>query len=156
MDPITIAGMAKGLGFFIQGIAAKNQAQLDAFNVKTESVMAKAQGLREGRMLLEQFEDIYKSNFAFTLTKLNRKITPDLKAAFRKDRDNVEDSVSDIDFMTFINELGYKQEIAATKRKGKDAFMSGLLAMGQTGLETYQDYQDTKRTSLLIKKLSKA
>ena len=58
--------------------------------------------------------------------------------------------------MTFINELGYKQEIAATKRKGKDAFMSGLLAMGQTGLETYQDIQDTKRTTLLIKKLSKA
>ena len=57
--------------------------------------------------------------------------------------------------MTFINELGYKQEIAA-KRKGKDAFMSGLLAMGQTGLETYQDYQDTKRTTLLIKKLSSA
>ena len=34
--------------------------------------------------------------------------------------------------------------------------MSGLLAMGQTGLETYQDYQDTKRTTLLIKKLSSA
>ena len=52
MDPMMIAGMAKGLGFFIQGVAAKNQAKLDAFNVETESVMAKAQGLREGRMLL--------------------------------------------------------------------------------------------------------
>tara|TARA_R100000231_G_scaffold139466_1_gene120803 strand:- start:1841 stop:2326 length:486 start_codon:yes stop_codon:yes gene_type:complete len=159
MEPTTmmaISGAMKGVGFLIQGIAAKNQAKLDEFNIKTESVMAKAQGLREGRMLLEQFEDVYKSNIAFTLSKLNRKITPDLKAAFETDRDKVEDAVSDIDFMTYINALGYKQEAAATRRKGKEALFSGLLAMGQTGLETYQDYKDTERRTLLVKKLENA
>lgn len=156
MEPTTmmaISGATKALGFLIQGIAAKNQAKLDAFNVGTESVMAKAQGLREGRILLEQFESIMKSNLAYTMTKLNRKVTPDLKAAFETDRDKVEESIADIDFMTYINGLGYKQEALAKKRKGKEALIAGLLGAGQTGLETYQDYQDTKRTTLLIKKL---
>ncbi len=156
MEPTTmmaISGATKALGFLIQGIAAKNQAKLDAFNVGTESVMAKAQGLREGRMLRDQFESIMKSNLAYTMTKLNRKVTPDLKAAFETDRDKVEESIADIDFMTYINGLGYKQEAAATKRKGKEALFAGLLGAGQTGLETYQDYQDTKRTTLLVKKL---
>ena len=156
MEPTTmmaISGAGKALGFLIQGIAAKNQAKLDAFNVGTESVMAKAQGLREGRMLREQFESIMKSNLAYAMTKLNRKITPDLKAAFETDRDKVEDAIEDIDFMTYINELGYRQEAAAKKRKGKEALFAGLLGAGQTGLETYQDYQDTKRKTLLVKKL---
>ena len=150
---MAISGATKALGFLIQGIAAKNQAKLDAFNVGTESVMAKAQGLREGRILLEQFESIMKSNLAYTMTKLNRKVTPDLKAAFETDRDKVEESIADIDFMTYINGLGYKQEALAKKEKGKEALIAGLLGAGQTGLETYQDYQDTKRTTLLIKKL---
>ena len=156
MEPTTmmaISGGVKALGFLIQGISAKNENRLKAFNIGTESVMAKAQGLREGRMLLEQFEDVYKSNIAFTLTKLNRKITPDLKAAFETDRDKVEDAVKDVDFMTYINGLGYKQEMAATKRKGKEALFAGLLGAGQTGLETYQDYKDAERKSLLVKKL---
>ena len=140
MEPTTmmaISGGVKALGFLIQGISAKNENRLKAFNIGTESVMAKAQGLREGRMLLEQFEDVYKSNIAFTLTKLNRKIT----------------AVKDVDFMTYINGLGYKQEMAATRRKGKEALFAGLLGAGQTGLETYQDYKDAERKSLLVKKL---
>tara|TARA_R100001510_G_C7652960_1_gene210966 strand:- start:747 stop:1232 length:486 start_codon:yes stop_codon:yes gene_type:complete len=156
MEPTTMmiaSGVMKGVGFLIQGIAAKNQAKLDEFNIGTESVMSKAQGLREGRLLLEQFENVYKSNIAFTLSKLNRKISPDLKAAFETDRDKVEDAVKDVDFMTYINGLGFKQEAAATRRKGKDALFAGLLGAGQTGLETYQDFQDTKRQTLLIKKL---
>lgn len=156
MEPTTMmiaSGVMKGVGFLIQGIAAKNQAKLDEFNIGTESVMSKAQGLREGRLLLEQFENVYKSNIAFTLSKLNRKITPDLKAAFETDRDKVEDAVKDVDFMTYINGLGFKQEAAATRRKGKDALFAGLLGAGQTGLETYQDMEDTKRRTLLIKKL---
>ena len=155
MEPTTMmiaSGVMKGVGLFIQGIAAKNQARLDEFNTGTESVIAKAQGLRESRMLIEQFEDIMKSNLAFTMTKLNRKITPDLKAAFETDRDKVEDSAADIDFMTYINQLGYRQEAAATRRKGKEALFASILEAGQTGLETYSDYKDTKKTTLFKKK----
>jgi len=155
MEPTTmmaISGAGKALGFFIRGISAKNQAKLDEFNIGTESVMAKAQGLRESRLLIEQFEDIMKSNLAFTLTKLNRKITPDLKAAFETDRDKVEESAADIDFMTYINQLGYRQEAAAKKRKGKEALFASILQASQTGLETYSDYKDTKKTTLFKKK----
>tara|TARA_R100000234_G_scaffold117991_1_gene97501 strand:+ start:1233 stop:1706 length:474 start_codon:yes stop_codon:yes gene_type:complete len=155
MEPTTmmaISGVMKGVGFLIQGIAAKNQARLDEFNTGTEAVMAKAQGLRESRLLIEQFEDIMKSNLAYTMTKLNRKITPDLKAAFETDRDKVEDAVSDVDFMTYINQLGYRQEAAAKKRKGKQALFASILQASQTGLETYSDYKDTKKTTLFKKK----
>lgn len=154
MEPTTmmaISGAGKALGFLIQGIAARNQAKLDDFNIGTQSVMAKAQGLRESRMLIEQFEDIMKSNLAYTMTKLNRKITPDLKAAFETDRDKVEDAVEDIDFMTYINELGFRQEAAATRRKGRDALFAGILQMGQTGLETYSDYKDADKRYTLLK-----
>ena len=155
MEPTTMmiaSGVMKGVGFLIQGIAAKNQARLDEFNTGTEAVMAKAQGLRESRLLIEQFEDIMKSNLAYTMTKLNRKITPDLKAAFETDRDKVEESAADIDFMTYINQLGYKQEAAAKKRKGKQALFASILQASQTGLETYSDYKDTKKTTLFKKK----
>ena len=154
MEPTTMmiaSGVMKGVCFLIQGIAAKNQARLDEFNTGTEAVMAKAQGLRESRLLIEQFEDIMKSNLAYTMTKLNRKITPDLKAAFETDRDKVEDAVSDVDFMTYINQLGYRQEAAATRRKGKEALFSSLLSMGQTGLETYSDSKDADKKYTLLK-----
>ena len=149
MDPVVLSGIMKGVGFLISGIAAKNQARLDAFNIGTEEVMLKADGLRQSRLVMEQFEDIMKSNLAYAMSVQNRKITPDLQAAFRSDEEKTEAAISDIDFMTYINQLGLKQEAAATKRKGMDQFRASLFSAGQTGIETYYDYQDTKKGTLL-------
>jgi len=155
MDPLVVSGIMQGVSSVVQGIAAKNQARLDSFNVGTEQVMQKAVGLRESRLIREDFEELMKSNLAFTMTKLNRKITPDLKAAFKTDRDKAESTIMDIDFMTYINQLGYKQEAAATKRKGKEALLAGLLGAGSAYVEykanitKYGTYASRKNQTLL-------
>jgi len=155
MDPLVVSGIMNGVTSLIQGIAAKNENRLKAFNVGTEQVMQKAVGLRESRLIREDFEELMKSNLAFTMTKLNRKITPDLKAAFKTDRDKAESTIMDIDFMTYINQLGYKQEAAATKRKGKEALLAGLLGAGSAYVEykanitKYGTYASRKDQTLL-------
>lgn len=144
----------QGVSSLFQGIGAANEAKLDAFNIGTEEVMQKAVGLRESRLIIEEFENLLKSNLAFTMTKLNRKITPDLEAAFRADRDKAESTTADIDFMTYINELGYKQEAAAARRRGKQALIAGMLGAGnayadyKANIAKYGTYESRQKTLL--------
>lgn len=139
---MAIAGIAKGAGQLFGAIGQAEYDRLKEFNLGTEKVLAKAQGIQSARLRNEAFKEAKAINDTIFLSRSDE-ITTSQEAFYRKQKEKTGEDVSNINLMTFMNQLKYTQEISAQKTKARTTLLAGILEAGQTGLETYAGFEDT-------------
>lgn len=137
-----LGNIAKGVFTIGQGIAAQRQAELDAFNVGTERVLAKASALMDTRVRDEALREALSANMNFFGGVLNREITADLEASMQKDKDISGEDLDNITFMNRMNDLKLGQEAAAIRQKGKNTLLASVFDAAYTVGMGYADYKD--------------
>ena len=146
MEPTTmlaIAGIAKGVGQLFGAIGQAEYERLKEFNLGTEKVLAKAQGIQSARLRNEAFKEAKAINDTIFLSRSDE-ITRSQEAFYERQLEKTGEDISNINLMTFMNQLKYTQEIGAQKTKARTTLLTGILEAGQTGLETYAGFEDAK------------
>ena len=123
--------------------ARAEEAKLRAFNLETEKIMAKAQGIQSARLRNEAFKEAKAINDTLFLSRSDE-LTTSQEAFYRKQKEKTGEDVSNINLMTFMNQLKYTQEVSAEKRKVRPSLLAGVLSAGTAAFDTYSKYQDVK------------
>lgn len=149
MDPITLALMAGSTllgvgGQLIAGKGAKDAAELNAYNIETESVLVRAQGLDQGNRLRESFKETMASSEAI-FAAFGRDVSdPSMQAYKKKEMYILGKDISDVSMMTTLNQLKLKQQAVDERIRGKQAMTAAYLGAAKTLIKFGSDYQDLK------------
>jgi hypothetical protein len=149
MGPITLALMAGSTllsvgGQIIAGKGAKDAAALNAYNIETESLLVKAQGVDQGNRIRESFKETMASANA-TFAAFGRDVSdPSAQAYRKKEMYTLGKDISDISMMTTLNQLKLKQQAIDERIRGKEAMTRAYLGSAKTLLKFGMDYQDLK------------
>jgi hypothetical protein len=140
--PLVLAsGALSVIGQLGAAQARAEEAKLRAFNLETEKIMAKAQGIQSARLRNEAFKEAKAINDTIFLSKSDE-LTTSQEAFYKGQKEKTGDDVSNINLMTFMNQLKYTQEVSAEKRKGRTSLLAGVLSAGITAFDTHSKYQD--------------
>ena len=146
IELITLAMLASAgvsaAGSIYGGISAKRTGVLNAFSTKTESILAKAQGVQQANMRNTAFKEAMSAADAIFYAA-GRDIDPSVEAFKRKEQKVFGEDISDLNLMTRLSELKLRQQGATERRVGKEAFIGSLIKATSTGLTAYSDYKDT-------------
>ena len=149
MDPITLALMAGSTlmsvgGQLIAGKGAKDAAEQNDFNIETESLLVKAQGLDQGNRLRQSFKETMASAEA-VFAAFGRDVSdPSMQAYKKKEMYILGKDISDVSMMTTLNQLKLKQQSVDERMRGKQAMTAAYLGAGRSLLKFGMDYQDLK------------
>lgn len=147
MEPATmmlLASASQAVGTLISGISAKNTAALNAFNIKTESILARAQAIQQSTLRNDQLKEAMATADALFMGAMGRDISdPSFQAMKRKELETTGEDISDIEMMSRLNQLKYKAEASAMKRKGRETLLASVLSAAGTAGSGYADYRDT-------------
>jgi len=139
---LAIAGGLKAAGQLFGAIGQSQYAELKAFNLGTEKILAKAQGIQSARLRNEAFKEAKAINDTIFLSGSD-KLTTSQEAFYKGQKEKTGDDVSNINLMTFMNQLKYTQEIQSEKTRARTTLLADVLAAGSSGLQAYADYKDT-------------
>ena len=143
MSALLISGGLQAAGMLTGGIAAKNTAKLNAFNIETESVMQKAEGVQQSNLRQLQFEDEMSTANAF-FSAAGRDVDRSVQAYMDKRKEVAGSDVGDIATMGNLARLTKMMEAQSTRRAGQEQFIGSLLRAGSTAANTYFDWKDTQ------------
>lgn len=147
MNPFTLMMLASAgvsaAGSIFGGISAQQTGELNAFSMKTESILAKAQGVQQANMRNTAFKEAMSAADA-AFYAAGRDIDPSIEAFKAKEQKVFGEDISDLALMTRLNELKLRQQGAAERRMGREALIGSLLKATSTGLTAYSDYRDTR------------
>lgn len=147
MNPAMIMAISSGvsaIGTLAAGIGAKKTAELQAFNIQTESILSRAQAIQQSRLRNEELKEAFATADAFFMGVAGRDISdPSIQAMKRREMETTGEDISDIEMMSRLNQLKYKTEALATKRRGRQSLISSIFKAGTTAATAYYDYKDT-------------
>lgn len=150
MDPFSLALMAGSTllgvgGQLMAGRGAKEAAELNAFNMESESLLVKAQGVDQANRIADEFKQTMSSANAFFMGAAGRDVSdPSFQAYKKREMYVLGKDISDISMMTTLNQLKLKQQQADERRRGREAMTQSYLGAGRTLLKFGMDYQDLK------------
>jgi len=148
MNPAVIMAIATGaqaVGTLIGGIAAKRTADLQAFNIKTESILSRAQAMQQTRLRYNELKEALSAADTFFMGVANRDISDaSIRAMKEKDIEVSSEDISDIEAMSRLTQLKYRTEALATRRKGRESLLASIITAGSTAAQGYQDFTDAQ------------
>lgn len=126
-----------------EGIAKEREAMLEAFNIGTERTLAKASANTDSIRRREELKDVMEAAESFFLR--TREETMDIEAYYEREQDTAGGDIDDIAAMSYLNDLKYKQEIIATKRRGVQERQASVVRAVGDILQAGYDYQSTRQ-----------
>ena len=127
MDPITIAMIgSSALNVFGQisaGQAAKEAADLNAFNIKTDKVLNEAQAMQQARARKEEYDLATSANIA-AFYAAGRDVGSDksVQAFLERQQELVGDDIGRIARQKNMNAMKAEMQAMAEKRRGRNAY----------------------------------
>lgn len=150
MDPITLALFAVGTaasvaGTVSSGVAAKQEAELDVFNIETEAKFSSAAASQAARARMEDYDSATATNIA-SFAASGRDIGSDrsIKAFMDRQKDIAGEDVARIQKQKSREAVRYAAESASTRLRGKNALKSSLFQAAGQATQGYSQYQDMK------------
>ena len=128
----------------LSGIGAQKSAQLEAFNIGTERILARTEAMQQAKLRDEGFREALAASNAFFFAAAGREETADIRAFKEKERIKSGEDISNIELMSFINQLKYGQEQAQVKRKGRESLIKGIVQAGSYAAKGYQQYDKAR------------
>lgn len=139
-----ISAGISAIGAISAGAAAKRTSELKAFNIETESVLSRTQALQQSRIRNNELKEALATADAFFMGVAGRDISdPSIQAFRKKEMETTGDDISDIEMMSRLNQLKFKTEALAERRRGREAYRASLFKAASTMASAYADYQDT-------------
>lgn len=162
MNPLTLAtlagpaaaplalGMAVvgGIAQVFGGISAKKQAELDAFNVQTQGVMARAEAKERSNARAEQWRTNESQNIAL-FSAMGRDVSnsQSVSAFLEKQKETAAKDISTSDFMGYMEQMKMRQEAGRLRTEGRAAqtagWIGGLTSI-TTGLSDFSEVRVSK------------
>lgn len=153
MDPVSatlmiIAATAKVAGPIIGGIAAKNEAKLNAFNIETDQKQNKASALQMAQARRAEYDAATSANIA-AFSAAGRDIGSDrsVKAFLDKQKEIMGEDIGRIQTQTRAEDLAAIQRAFAVRREGKQALVASLFEAAGNAAEMGSQYSKTKTPS---------
>ena len=139
-----ISAGVSAMGAISVGAAAKKTSELTAFNIETESDLSRTQALQQSRIRNNEFKEALATADAFFMGVAGRDISDrSIEAYKRKELETTGDDISDIEMMSRLNQLKFKTEAFAERRRGREFYRASLFRAATTVASGYADYQDT-------------
>lgn len=149
MDPFTIMMLASTAasagGQLIAGRAAKDAAELNAYNIKSQRIVGEAEAIQRHNDRLEQYRSNLSANIASFAAK-GRDVGQDRSVAAFLERQK-EVAASDTtrsDFMGMMESLKASSEAAAVRSEGRAQQTSSIIGAFTTLAGGLHKYQQTK------------
>lgn len=125
------------------GIGAKKEAELNAFNMKTEKVLNKARAEEMAQARREEYDLATASNIA-NFSKGTELASRSVEAFLMRQKETMAKDQKAIANNTFRQNLKIEQQKLAERRRGRNALMSSLFQAAGTIGEGLQQAQQTK------------
>jgi len=152
MEPTTmflIAGAVQGgLGIF-QGLGARAESELDAFNLGTEKSLARTEAMQQTRFRDDSLREALAASDSFFLGVAGREETADIRAMREFEIEKSGDDISNIELMSRMNSLKYDQEIMGVKRKGRESLLASVITAATDVGMAYASYKDVRADKLM-------
>lgn len=149
MDPFTIMMLASTAasagGQLIAGRAAKDAAELNAYNIKSQRIVGEAEAIQRHNDRLEQYRSNLSANIASFAAK-GRDVGQDRSVAAFLERQK-EVAASDTtrsDFMGMMESLKASSEAAAVRSEGRAQQTSAIIGAFTTLAGGLHKYQQTR------------
>lgn len=149
IDMLLLASAAVSSGGqLMSGIASKNAAQLNAFNIETEKAAGEAEALQRHNDRL----DLYRSNLSANIASFaaqGRDVGADrsVSAFLERQQDIATDDTARSDFMGMMQANKRASEAAAVRAEGRAAMMSGVVGAFTTMAGGLYQYNQVKLPS---------
>lgn len=142
-----IATAVSAAGQLAAGAGARQSAQLNAYNIETQSILNKAQAIEESNIRYEDFRSAMSSANAFLTGASGRDVDPSVIAFQKKEQSVMGKDISSIASMARMKELKYRQESLAELSAGRAAMASAAIGATSSLLSAYADYRDARTGS---------
>jgi len=130
-------------GQLLSGIGAKQEAELEAFNVETEKRQNQVTAMQQARARMEEYDLATSSNIA-AFSAAGRDITTDrsVEAFLEKQKEVAAQDIGRIARQTSVEDLRADMMAMAAKRRGRNALYASLFnAAGTVGEGLYRAEQ---------------
>lgn len=146
IDMLLLASAAVSAGGqLMSGIASKNAAQLNAFNIETEKAAGEAEALQRHNDRL----DLYRSNLSANIASFaaqGRDVGSDqsVSAFLERQQDIATDDTARSDFMGMMEANKRASQAAAVRAEGRAAMLSGVVGAFTTMAGGLYQYNQVK------------
>ena len=138
-----IGALVSAAGQAAAGRAAKEAADLDAFNIETQKVMSKAEAIQRHNDRLEQYRYNTKANIAaFAATGRDVGSDRSVSAFLERQKEVATQDTARSDLMGWFEGMKLQQQATATRIEGRarqQAAMIGAFTTMAQGIANYQD-----------------
>lgn len=133
------------VGSILGGIGAKQEADLEAFNIETERKFNSAAASQQARARMDEYESATATNLA-SFAAAGRDIGSDrsVEAFLEKQREIATEDIGRIGEQEERTSNQYLAEQARAKRSGKTALASSLFSAAGQAASSYSQYQNIK------------
>ena len=144
-------------GSLMGGMAQKNAAELNAFNIETEKELGKAQALQRHNDRLEVYRSNLSSNIA-SFAAQGRDVGADRSVAAFLDRQQeiATDDTANSDFMAMMQGMKADSQAAAVRAEGRAALSAGIINGFTTLAGGLNEYMQVKMPSPSPSRMSSA
>lgn len=142
-----IAAGIGAVGQIAAGQAAKEAADLNAFNIKTDKVLNEAQAMQQARARKEEYDLATSANIA-AFYAAGRDVGSDksVQAFLERQQELVGDDLGRIARQKNMNAMKAEMQAMAEKRRGRNAYTSSLFNAAGTMAQGVYQYQTTRAT----------
>ena len=150
MDPITASILLGStavsvIGQLMGGAAAQKTAELNAFNIETESELGKTQAIQMANARMEEYDQATSSNIAL-FSAAGRDIGDDrsVKAFLEKQKEIIGTDIGRIQTQSQFEATRGKQQAAAERTSGRAARTASLFQAAETATSGLYKYYTAK------------
>lgn len=139
-----ISAGISAMGQMAAGQAAKEAADLDAFNIETQRELSKAEALQRHNDRLEQYRYNTKANIA-AFAASGRDIGGDrsVGAFLERQKEIATQDTKRSDFMGAMEAMKLQQQATATRVEGRARKQAAMIGAFSTMAQGFADYQDS-------------
>lgn len=140
-----IGAVISAAGQAAAGRAAKEAADLDAFNIETQKVMSKAEAIQRHNDRLEQYRYNTKANIAaFAATGRDVGSDRSVSAFLERQKEIATQDTARSDLMGWFEGMKLQQQATATRIEGRARQQAAMIGAFTTMAQGIADYQSTK------------
>ena len=141
-----IGAAISAAGQIAAGRAAKEAADLDAFNIETQKVMSKAEAVQRHNDRLEQYRYNTKANIAaFAATGRDVGSDRSVSAFLERQKEVATQDTARSDLMGWFEGMKLQQQATATRIEGRARKQAGMIGAFTTMAQGIADYQDSMK-----------
>ena len=127
-------------GTIMGGIGAKQEADLNAFNVGTEKIQNKTEAEQAALARRQEYDLATQTNIA-TFSKATELSSRSVEAFLKRQEKTIGKDLGRIDRQAYMEGLAFDMKAMTERRRGRNALMSSIFDAASIGSSTITGYK---------------